>query len=69
MRLKHTTRPGESLPRCDPEAEGEAIPIEEVLDPDAPAVFTCGACWLDISGVEPMGGSLLLSEAHLGMRS
>ena len=61
--LTHTTRPGESTARCG--ATGEVVPWGQVVDPEHPATFTCGACWKDAAGgVEPMGGSLYLEAAH-----
>jgi hypothetical protein len=56
--LVHTTRPAETSARCGAGPAETVVPWEWVADPDHPATFTCGACWLDLSrGREPMGGS------------
>jgi hypothetical protein len=58
IELVHTTRPFEAGPRCGAELGEPVVPWEHVADPDHPATFNCGACWLDLSGGrEPMGGS------------
>jgi hypothetical protein len=58
VELVHTTRPGQTEARCGAGPTATVVPWEWVADPDHPATFDCGDCWLDLSGGrEPMGGS------------
>lgn len=66
--LVHTTEADDVTVLCDryaPDSGDTFVPLSQVQDMSNPTTFTCGACWKILAGgVEPMGGSLYLEQAH-----